>query len=59
MRWVLLENAEVYVYTTLVRQRLKAIFPQKAEKEKGKVLCSCCVLSLSQTSTYGQYWRHI
>lgn len=43
MRRVLLENSEVYVSTTLVSQRLKAIFPQRAEKgKKGK----CCVLVL-------------
>lgn len=34
MRCVLLENPEVYVSTTLVSQRLKAIFPQRAEKGK-------------------------
>jgi len=34
MRWVLLENSEVSVFTTLVSQRLKAIFPQRAEKGK-------------------------
>lgn len=34
MRRVLLENSEVYVFTTLVSQRLKATFPQSAEKGK-------------------------
>lgn len=34
MRRVLLENSEVYVSTTLVSQRLKAIFLQRAEKGK-------------------------
>lgn len=37
MRWVLLENSEVYVSTLLVSQTLKAIFPQRAEKGKRKV----------------------
>lgn len=34
MRRVPLENAEVYVLTTLVSQRLKATFPKMAEKER-------------------------
>lgn len=43
MRRVLLEKPEVYVSTTLVSQRLKAISPQKAEKGKREniVFLSC------------------
>lgn len=50
MRWVLLENSEVYVSTTLVSQRLKAVFPQRAEKGKkggGKtVRGKYCIIAL-------------